>query len=86
MENWPEFESNRLITPNLRPYCSPQKAKHLRTLTDLKSLPILDVLRTKQGWDEWLLKMDLSTLSKQPRHYMDSHAFAVSMAENGFGV
>lgn len=84
--NWPEFKSTRLITSNLRPYCSPQNAKRLRSPADLENLPMLDVLGTKQGWEEWLLKMDLSSLSKQPRHYMDSHASAVSMAANGFGI
>ena len=84
--NWHDFESTRLITPKLRPYCSHQNAKRLRSPADLGSLALLDVVGTKQGWQDWLLKMDLSSLSDQPRHSVDSHASAVSMAADGFGI
>ncbi|OMH29143.1 LysR family transcriptional regulator [Motiliproteus sp. MSK22-1] len=83
---WSGLESHRLIDPRLRPYCTAEYAKRLRRPEDLETLPLLDVLGTAQGWDSWLETMDLETLKSQPRQYMDSHATAVSMAANGFGV
>ncbi|MFT2111757.1 LysR family transcriptional regulator [Marinomonas sp. 2405UD68-3] len=84
--NWSGFESHLLITPRLRPYCTPHNAKYLRSPADLGQLPLLDVIGTKQGWDSWLGNMNLSSLMDQPRHYMDNYASAVSMASNGFGI
>ncbi len=84
--NWPGFEAFPLITPDLRPYCTPQNAKRLRSPSDLEGLPLLEVIGTSQGWDSWLEKMQLDHLLEQPRHYTDSHASAVAMAANGFGI
>ena len=84
--NWPGYEAHPLVTPTLRPYCSAANAKRIRQPEDLKGMPLLDVIGTPQGWDGWLTKMNLQSLSDQPRQYMDSHATAVTMAANGFGV
>ena len=75
-----------MIDPHLRPYCTAAYAKRLRRPEDLETLPLLEVLGTAQGWDTWLESMDLEALKSQPRQYMDSHAAAVTMAANGFGV
>ncbi|WP_133011332.1 LysR family transcriptional regulator [Marinomonas flavescens] len=84
--DWSGFEAYPLITPNLRPYCSAENAKRLRSPEDLVCLPLLEVIGAKQGWDSWLTKMGLSSLMDLPRHYTDSHASAVSMAANGCGI
>jgi LysR family glycine cleavage system transcriptional activator len=84
--NWAGYEVFPLITPHLRPYCTPQNAKRLRSPSDLEGLPLLDVIGTPQGWDSWLEQMELQDLKEQPRHVTDSHACAVAMAASGFGV
>lgn len=84
--NWPGFESHPLVTPLLRPYCSMANAKRMRKPEDLEGMPLLDVIGTPQGWGAWLEKMKLDHLQDQTRQYMDSHATAVTMASNGFGV
>jgi len=47
---------------------------------------LLDVIGTPQGWSKWLEMMALDNTDEQSHQYMDSHATAVSMAANGFGV
>ncbi|MGB0468004.1 MAG: LysR substrate-binding domain-containing protein [Pontibacterium sp.] len=84
--NWPGFESHPLVTPRLRPYCSMANAKRLRKPSDLEAMPLLDVIGTPQGWNSWLEMEGLDHLQDQTRQTMDSHATAVAMAANGFGV
>ncbi|WP_293268371.1 LysR family transcriptional regulator [Neptunomonas sp.] len=84
--NWSGYESHPLVTPLLRPYCSMANAKRMRNPSDLEGMPLLDVIGTPQGWSGWLEKMKLDNLQDQTRQYMDSHATAVTMAANGFGV
>ncbi|MDO6562793.1 LysR substrate-binding domain-containing protein [Amphritea sp. 1_MG-2023] len=84
--HWPGFESYLLVSPQLRPYCARDTADRLQHPADLDGVPLLDVLGTPQGWNSWLKKMQLERLQNQTRQYMDSHAAAVTMAANGFGV
>lgn len=84
--SWPGFDAYPLISPNLRPYCTLKNAKYLRTPSDLENLPLIEVIGTPVGWNSWMEKMGLSHLLNQPRQYTDSHASAVSMAANGFGI
>jgi len=84
--NWPGFEAIPLIEPQLRPWCSATLARRIRQPEDIGQLPLLDVIGTPHGWDSWLTKMGLEHLKDQPRQYMDSHATAVTMAANGFGI
>jgi len=84
--NWPGFEAMPLVSPQLRPWCSTTLARRIRQPEDLLQLPLLDVIGTPQGWDGWLSAMGLDAQQALPRQYMDSHATAVTMAANGFGV
>lgn len=84
--DWPGFTTHRLVTPRLRPYCTPINAKRMRVPADLEALPLLDVIGTPIGWSQWLDQHGLAKLAERPRQYMDSHATAVTMAANGFGV
>ena len=84
--NWPGYEAHPLVAPQLRPYCSVANAKRIRQPSDLESMVLLDVIGTPLGWNAWMEKMGLNTPDEQSHQYMDSHATAVSMAANGFGV
>ncbi|WP_370278393.1 LysR family transcriptional regulator [Pontibacterium sp.] len=84
--NWPGFVAHPLVKPKLRPYCSVANAKRVRQPADLESMVLLDVIGTPQGWNAWMEKMGLAAPDEQSHQYMDSHATAVSMAANGFGV
>jgi LysR family glycine cleavage system transcriptional activator len=81
---WPGFTSWPLITPKLRPYCTLENAKRIRQPQDLAQFVLLDVIGTPTRWADWLKSMSLDSL--KPHQYIDSHATAVSMAANGFGV
>lgn len=84
--HWPGFEAVPLVTPYLRPWCSTANARRIRQPEDIAQLPLLDVIGTPLGWDSWLSMMGLEALKDLPRQYMDSHATAVTMAANGFGI
>ena len=84
--NWPGFECHPLVSKQLRPYCSVANAKRIRQPSDLNGMMLLDVIGTPQGWSKWLEMMELDNTEEQSHQYMDSHATAVSMAANGFGV
>ncbi len=84
--SWSGYESHALVTPKLRPYCTAANSRRMRRPADLEGFPLLDVIGTPVGWDGWLKQMGLDELRQRPRQYMDSHATAVTMAANGFGV
>ncbi len=84
--DWNGFESYPLINPLMRPYCITSIAKKLSTPLDLYTVPLIDVVGTPQGWDQWLSPLNLCVLEKQARQYTDSHASAISLASNGVGV
>ncbi len=83
---WNGFESYRLISPIMRPYCIASIASELSKPLDLFKTPLIDVVGTPQGWDQWLAPLKLCVLERQARQYTDSHATAVSMASNEVGV
>ena len=52
--DWPGMQLHPLFTPKLKPYCSPKLADQLSEPSDLLSLPLLEVLGTRQGWQAGL--------------------------------
>ena len=84
--DWDGFESHQLISPKLRPYCSPQIAALLKEPEKLADIPLLEVMGLHNGWDEWFKAANLPELKTIQRHQVDSAAISVSMAANGFGV
>lgn len=84
--NWPGMESTRLISQELRPYCSPSMANRLRDAGGVVSLPLIDVLGTPNGWGDWLERYPQGEAEHLQRFCVDSYAIAASMAVESAGI
>lgn len=84
--DWPELDFTRLITPKLRPYCSPQIAEQIRQPSDILQWPLLNVIGNLPDWQAWLAQYDLQPSSTRLMHKTDSAATAVSMAIGNCGL
>lgn len=83
---WEGFQSERLVAPQLRVYCSVENAKQLRRPEDVMHFALLDVFGTPKGWQAWFEQQGLALAQASSVQYMDSHATAASMAANGMGI
>ncbi|MFY0990246.1 LysR family transcriptional regulator [Halomonas sp. C05BenzN] len=84
--NWPSFHARRLLSRELRPYCSVTLADRLRGGAGLLGLPLIDVLGTPNGWNDWLARHPQGEAGSAPRLLVDSYAIAAGMAVEGAGV
>jgi LysR family glycine cleavage system transcriptional activator len=85
--DWPGMQLHPLFTPKLKPYCSPKLADQLSEPSDLLSLPLLEVLGTRQGWQEWFQQAGVKTDNADILyHKTDNLAAGMSMGEAGLGV
>lgn len=84
--HWEGFQSQLLVTPTLRMYCSIENAKKLRHAQDILHFPLLDVFGTPKGWQAWCEQQQLDIAAASSVHYIDSYAIAASMAANGMGI
>jgi LysR family glycine cleavage system transcriptional activator len=83
--NWTRFEDSRLLSSELRPFCSHTVAAQLKDGALLSDYPLIDVLGTPVGWTEWLEKYKVGR-ERLPRLYVDSYAVAASIAVTGYGI
>lgn len=83
---WPGYKSHRLFAPRLRPYCSPQMATELKNPEDLLQQPLIEVMGTQVGWDDWFEAQGLRGIKPPVLHRVDSASYSVPMAANNFGV
>ena len=51
--NWPGFVAERLFAADLTPVCSSAMAARLKTLEDLKTVPLLRVAHASDDWPRW---------------------------------
>ena len=84
--DWPELDSTRLITPKLRPYCSPLIAEKIHQPKDILQWPLLNVIGNLPDWRAWLTQFELQPSSTRLMHKTDSAATAVSMAIGNCGI
>lgn len=84
--NWPNRDSTRLVTPKLRPYCSPEMAKQIHKPEDVLQWPLLNVIGNRKGWPAWLAQYNLALSDTCPTHKMDTVATAVALATGNCGV
>lgn len=82
---WAGFTAERLIKPQLRPYCSQENLRWLRHHLDVLEQPMLEVIGTPKGWEAWCQQLGLDFSRARTRQYMDSHGTAAIMAANNFG-
>ncbi|MEO6320653.1 MAG: LysR substrate-binding domain-containing protein [Polaromonas sp.] len=84
--NWPGFEVRSLLSHQLRPYCRVKFANSLRTTNGLAGVPLIDVLGTPSGWQDWQNRFTPGQHEPIHRFNVDSYAIAASMAVEGVGV
>lgn len=84
--DWPELDFTRLITPKLRPYCSPQIAEQIHQPSDILQWPLLNVIGNLPDWQTWLAQYGLQPSKTRLIHKTDSAATAVSMAIGNCGL
>ncbi|WP_069865709.1 LysR family transcriptional regulator [Pseudomonas citronellolis] len=84
--NWPGMEATRLLSQELRPYCSLSMSNRLRDAGGILSLPLIDVLGTPNGWSDWLDRYPQGESEHLQRFYVDSYAIAANMAVESAGV
>lgn len=77
--------SHLLVTPQLRPFCSPETSIRLKRTEDLFNVPLIDVLGNHQSWKDWFAMAGLAQ-HVAIRHQVDTAATAVLMAEHHAGV
>jgi LysR family glycine cleavage system transcriptional activator len=83
---WPGFETRKLLTHTLRPYCSISLAARIRRLDGFEQTPLIDVLGTPNGWLDWKRLYRPDSIERRARIHVDSYAIAASMAIEGIGA
>jgi len=83
---WPGVKTHRLFTPELRPYCTPRVAASIKKPEDLLQHPLIEVMGTLTGWDNWFAAQGISDRPYNFLNRVDSAAFSVSMAASNFGI
>ena len=84
--NWQQYDIQKLLSTELKPYCSLDVAAKFRSAGGLLSLPLIDVLGTPNGWSDWLASYPQGEAENYQRFYVDSYAIAASMAIENAGV
>lgn len=84
--SWAGMDSLKLLSQELRPYCSLNMANRLRDAGGLLSLPLIDVLGTPNGWSDWLAQYPQGEPEQLQRFYVDSYSIAANMAVENVGV
>jgi LysR family glycine cleavage system transcriptional activator len=84
--SWRSMAVHRLLTPKLRPFCSPEINQKLRNGMDLSDFSLIDILGNQQQWAAWLKDAGLTISSGSIRHQVDTMATAAQLARLSVGV
>ncbi len=76
----------KLLDQRVFPVCSPDVAKRLRTLDDLRTVPIIRETELLYGWDSWLSGQNLKTDDLQPGPTYADASLCLDAAMTGQGV
>ena len=83
---WHNVEMHPLLTPKLRPFCSPQIAQQIRNESALNDFALIDIIGNHQQWNDWLKAADNKTSNRSIRHQVDTAAAAVQLATRSVGI
>jgi LysR family glycine cleavage system transcriptional activator len=83
---WHNVEMHQLLTPKLRPFCSPEVAKQLHDGALLSDVALIDVIGNHQQWNDWLKATGNKTSNKHIKHQVDTAAASVQLAVQSVGV
>jgi LysR family glycine cleavage system transcriptional activator len=83
---WHNVEMHQLLTPKLRPFCSPDTALQIRNGATLDNFALIDIMGNHQQWNDWLKTADSKMPSKPIKHQVDTAAAAVQLAIQSVGI
>lgn len=83
---WHNVSIHPLLTPRLRPFCSPEIAHKLRGEATFNDFALIDVLGNHQQWNDWFKVSDIKKSGEQITHQVDSASTAVQLAIQGAGI
>ncbi|MEM7653689.1 MAG: LysR substrate-binding domain-containing protein [Pseudomonadota bacterium] len=76
----------KLLDQRVFPVCSPDMAQRLRTLDDLRTIPIIRENELLYGWESWLSGQNLRTVDLQPGPTYADASLCLDAAMTGQGV
>lgn len=82
---WPGFSVERLFAAELTPVCSPQMAKDLKALGNLKPVTLLHVAHAPDDWPRWCKAMNISRPGARGPEF-EFYGQALQAAADGVGV
>ena len=83
---WHNVEMHQLLTPKLRPFCSPEIAKQIKNGATLDDFALIDVIGNHQQWNDWLKATGNIAPNKHVKHQVDTAAASVQLAIQSVGV
>lgn len=84
--NWPGFVALPLVPNILTAVCSPELAKSLRKLEDLKQATLLNTLARPDDWRHWLSSQGCETMDGLSYRNYESSVLVYQAATKGQGV
>ncbi len=84
--NWPGFVALPLVPNILAAVCSPELAKSLRTLDDLRQVTLLHTLARPDDWQHWLTSQGNKTMDGFSYRNYESSVLVYQAATKGQGV
>jgi LysR family glycine cleavage system transcriptional activator len=84
--SWRNMDAYRLLTPKLRPFCSPEMKENLNNGMDLSNFSLIEILGNQQQWSAWLKETGLAISPHAIRHEVDTMATAAQLARSGVGI
>jgi LysR family transcriptional regulator, glycine cleavage system transcriptional activator len=83
--NWPGFVAEPLFPADLRPVCSPETARRLRTPADLRDVTLLRVAHASDDWPSWFRAVGLAKIRAKGPEF-EYYGQALQAAADGVGV
>jgi len=86
MGDWSGFSSTPLVQEYLVPVCAPAIRDQLNEPADILTFPLLHILGTRDGWNEWLALAGVRDNAQRFEVRLDSSLVACRAAEQGAGI
>jgi DNA-binding transcriptional LysR family regulator len=83
---WPGYEAQHLFSAELFPVCTPAIARRLRSPSDLRRQPLLQVEHALDDWPLWLRAAGLKGHLEKRNPHFATYAMALQAAVDGLGV
>lgn len=84
--SWKGVEVWKLMSNHISPVCTPEKARQLRSPTDLKHETLLHTLARPDDWQLWFQAAQINNIDTSRGMRYQSSALAYQAAVEGYGV